>query len=385
MQVYVRTQGARIVKEGRHLLVRKGDGIYQTLFVYKLRQLLIFGNIDITHSARTLLMRGGIDTVFLTRNGRYLGRLTPEEAKNVFLRKRQFLLTEDSSFCRSTAVSIVAGKMKNMSVFLLRIRRARKVKIVGQYARQIRHLLPKLDQTDSIDSLRGYEGRASALFFKGFPHGFVLPQGFHRRVRRPPTDPVNAVLSLLYTLLMNRVYAAVRTTGLDPYPGCLHSLDYGRYSLVLDLMEEFRTPVVDTLTLSLFNLNILKPADFRKEQDHQVKQTAAGDVSLPDVCADPMGKMALSSQDAEGFDMPVQRMADTPAQEVPPMGKPPVRLCEEAFRRVIDAFERKLTQCFHHPLADRQMTYAEAIRFQVGQYRKLVEGDLKTYQPFQLK
>ena len=75
MIAYIKTQGARIVKEGRHLLVRKGDGIYNTLFTYKLDQLLLFGNIEITHSAMIQLMRNNIDTVFLTQNGRYLGRL----------------------------------------------------------------------------------------------------------------------------------------------------------------------------------------------------------------------------------------------------------------------------------------------------------------------
>ena len=78
-----------------------------------------------------------------------------------------------------------------------------------------------------------------------------------RRVRRPPTDPVNAVLSLLYTFLYNQVYSAIRQAHLDPYLGHLHSLDYGRYSLVLDLMEEFRPVIVDSLVFTLFNMRIL--------------------------------------------------------------------------------------------------------------------------------
>jgi len=137
MVVYINTQGARLVKEGRHLLVKKGEATYHTLFTYKLKQIVIFGNVD---------------------------------------------------------------------------------------------------------SVRGYEGRASALYFEAFASGFIEKQNFTRRIRRPPTDPVNSILSLLYTFLMNRVYAAVRVAGLDPYPGFLHSIDYGRYSLVLDLMEELRTP-----------------------------------------------------------------------------------------------------------------------------------------------
>ena len=88
MIAYIKTQGSRIVKEGRHLLGKKGDGIYNTLFTYKLDQLLLFGNIEITHAARCQLLRNNIDIVFLTRYGRYLGRIAPVESKNVFLHKR---------------------------------------------------------------------------------------------------------------------------------------------------------------------------------------------------------------------------------------------------------------------------------------------------------
>ena len=258
MVVYVKTQGARIIKEGKHLLVKKGDATYHTLFTYKLKQLLLFGNIQVTHSALCQIMRNNIDTVFLTRYGRYLGRLAPLESKNVFLHKQQYHLLNDPVFGIRLARCIVAGKLANMATLLMRIKRSRNKPVAGNIAKQIHSLMPKLSQADSIDSIRGYEGRGSALFFEGFRYGFVGDTGFTKRVRRPPTDPVNSVLSLLYTFLMNRVYSAVRIAGLDPYPGFLHTIDYGRFSLVLDLMEEFRTIIADTLTLSLFNLKILQ-------------------------------------------------------------------------------------------------------------------------------
>ena len=90
MIVYIRTQGSKIIKEGRHLLVKKGNDTYHTLFTYKLDQILLFGNIEITHNALCMLMKNNIDTVYLTRNGRYLGRLASPESKNIFLRKRQY-------------------------------------------------------------------------------------------------------------------------------------------------------------------------------------------------------------------------------------------------------------------------------------------------------
>ena len=282
MIAYIKTQGARIVKEGRHLRVRKGDGIYNTLFTYKLDQLLLFGNIEITHSAMIQLMRNNIDTVFLTKNGRYLGRLSSPESKNVFLHKKQYNMLDDNDFGLRMTKAIVAGKLANMATLLMRIKRSRKVMEAGQNASKIQELMPKLSAADSIDSARGYEGRGSALFFEGFRFGFVEDTGFRKRVRRPPTDPVNSVLSLVYTFLMNRVYSAVRVAGLDPYPGFLHTIDYGRYSLVLDLMEEFRTIIADTLTLSLFNLKILQTNDFEREEPVNLSEKESGDTPVPD-------------------------------------------------------------------------------------------------------
>ena len=385
MIVYVTTQGARIIKEGKHLLVKKGNTTYHTLFTYKLDQLLLFGNVEITHSAMNQLMRNNIDTVFLTQDGRYLGRLAPLESKNVFLHKRQYHLLDDPVFGLRLVRSIVAGKLSNMATLLMRIKRSRKKPMAGNLAKQIQHLIPKLSQADNIDSVRGYEGRGSAIFFEGFRYGFVEDMGFSKRVRRPPTDPVNSVLSLLYTFLMNRVYAAVRIAGLDPYPGFLHSPDYGRYSVVLDLMEEFRTIIADTLTLSLFNLKILQPEDFIVQKPSPAASDKPANPNPPDVTADPIGLISINNTDSEHFDFPEQRMDEATASSGETSGKHPVRLQPDAFKQVIEAFEKKLTTTFYYPLAERQLTYGDALIFQAGQYRKVIEGKVEIYQPVLLK
>ncbi|MDY6830935.1 MAG: CRISPR-associated endonuclease Cas1, partial [Thermodesulfobacteriota bacterium] len=380
---YITTQGARVVREGRHLLVKKGMDVFHTLFPHKLEQLLLFGHVEITSNAMRQLMRDQIDVVFLTQNGRYLGRLAQAEAKNVFLRKRQFLLLDDPAFGLAMAKNIVAGKLSNMATLLMRVKRTRNSGPAGEKARQITDLLSRLAQADTVDAVRGYEGRGSAIYFDGLKTGFVENPGFTRRVRRPPTDPVNSILSLLYTFLMNRVYAAVRVAGLDPYPGFLHTIDYGRYSLVLDLMEEFRTIIADTLTLSLFNLKMVQAQDFYTERP--VPDAPAGGPAPiePDVTLDPMGGISSNSLAPALFDLPEQRMDEAPAGPV--TGKYPVRLSPEAFTRVIHAFEKKLTTPFFHPPADRELTYGEALRFQAGQYRKIIEGELAAYQPILLK
>jgi len=384
MIAYIKTQGAKIVKEGRHLVVRKNDGIYNTLFTYKLDQLLLFGNIEISHSAICRLMRENIDTVFLTINGRYLGRLAVAESKNVFLHKRQYHLIDDAEFGLRFAKSVVAGKLSNMATLLQRIKRSRKEPHPGRKAAEIQDLFPKLMMADNIESARGYEGRASALFFEGFPLGFVEDMGFAKRIRRPPTDPVNAVLSLLYTFLMNRVYSAVRIAGLDPYPGFLHSIDYGRYSLVLDLMEEFRSIIAETLTLSLFNLKILQKTDFETETPSEQPLESAHSISTPDVTADPIGRISMTEDDTAQFDIPEQRIEESPA-ETRSTGKYPVKLKPDAFKRVIEAFEKKLTTEFYYPSAERKMTYGDAIIYQAGHFRKVIEGEAEQYQPVLLR
>lgn len=386
MVVYVNTQGARLVKEGRHLLVKKGEATYHTLFTYKLRQIVLFGNVEITHRALAQIMRHEIDTVFLTQNGRYLGRIASPESRNVFLHKRQYALLDDNVFAVKIARAIVAGKMTNMATLLMRIRRSRDAQIAGRKAREIQDLIPLLEKADNVDSIRGYEGKASALYFEAFGAGFIENQGFTRRVRRPPTDPVNSILSLTYTFLMNRVYAAVRVAALDPYPGFLHSIDYGRYSLVLDLMEEFRSIIADTLTLSLFNLKILQKDDFYEERPEENREAAPDESrkTAADVSRDPIGWISGNEADSVSFDIPEQRMDE--AQAAPrPAGKYPVKLQPDAFKRVIEAFEKKLTTEFYYPPAERTLTYADALIYQAGHYRKVIEGEAQVYQPVLLK
>ncbi|MCX7817530.1 MAG: CRISPR-associated endonuclease Cas1 [Syntrophales bacterium] len=380
MIVYVKTQGARVVREGRHLLVKKENDILHTLFTYKLEQLVLFGSVEITHPALVSLMRHGIDVVFLTANGRYLGRLSSAEARNVNLRRRQFKLLDDREFCLGVAKAIVKGKLLNMATLLNRIKRTKNDSIAGRKAQEIQELVPLVDKAESIDAVRGYEGRGSVLYFEGFPRGFLSDWGFTRRVRRPPTDPVNSVLSLLYTFLMNRVYAAVRIAALDPYVGCLHSIDYGRYSLVLDLMEEFRPLIADTLALSLFNLKILKKDDFYVEKPMSTEQDELSE-EVPDVTSDPIGWISVDdSSEMEIMDLPEQPVVDfTP--ELARTGKYPVKLRGNALSKVVEAFEKKLTMRFFYPPAERHLSYADAIIYQAQHYRKVVEGEVSTYLP----
>ncbi|MCA1985283.1 MAG: CRISPR-associated endonuclease Cas1 [Desulfovibrio sp.] len=383
MIVHVTTQGARILREGRHLLVRKENDIYHTLFVHRLEQLVLYGNIGITPQALAMLLHQGVDTVFLRRDGRYKGRLATPEPKNVLLRKRQFALADVPEFRIGPARAMVQGKLLNMATLLLRIRRMRGIADLDAPAHAIRSAARDAETVESLASLRGIEGAASSRYFASLRHGFVQDHGFRRRVRRPPTDPVNAVLSLLYTFCINRMYAAVRQAGLDPYVGALHDLEYGRFSLPLDLVEEFRPIVADALTLSLFNQKVLARTDFHTVEPEPEPALEQGARSAVDAAwSDPLHAIQVP-RDEDFFDMPEQPLPSSEGDA--PEGKRALRLSSGALKRVITAFEKKMDAEFYHPLAERKLTYAQAMVFQARLYRRVVEGEAIGYQPLLLR
>ncbi len=378
MIAYVATQGARIVREGKRLLVRNDSDTHHTLFIWKLEQLLIFGNVSITPPALGLLLREGVDTVFLRADGRYLGRLAPEPQANVFLRKRQFHLTDDPGFILGMAKTITEAKIQNQATVLARIKRARNIAPAREAADDLRRLARKIADAPDLDAVRGLEGAAAARYFKTLPLGLTKDFGFVKRVRRPPTDPVNAVLSLLYTLLINRCHAAVRCAGLDPQPGALHALEYGRNSLPLDLVEEFRPILADTLTLALFNLGVLDWPDFECRLPAPARADAPD--PLENAVNDPLGRMSL--EDAT-------ELADLPGEQLPPTpdrpAKPAVLLSPAALRRVLAAFSKRMETAFFHPVAEKEVTYAQSLEIQARLYRRVVEGQAAAYRPLLLR
>ena len=158
-------QGARISREGRRLIVTTPE-VTRTIFVERLEQLLLFGNVQLTPPALFLLLREDVDTVFLRRDGRYMGRLSCREPANVFLRKRQFALADDSAFCTRAARRMVQGKLLNQATVLARIRRSRGQEAAGEGAYELRRLARKAEDATNVDSLRGLEGSGAACYFR---------------------------------------------------------------------------------------------------------------------------------------------------------------------------------------------------------------------------
>ncbi len=357
--LYLVEQNSTLSKEGGRLLVKKEGVESQSVHLFKLDQVVIFGNIFLTPSVIRYLLINGIDTAFMTRRGKYLGRLQSALGKNILLRREQFRKMEDPDFCLKTAKYIVKGKLANLRAVLMRLNRTRENIELDNQILSLRNLIEKVEESDNMDSLRGYEGRGTAIYFEGFSKGFLTEDfEFSGRVRRPPTDPINALLSLGYTLLLNQVIASVSLVGFDPYFGTLHSVDYGRPSLALDLMEEWRPTLVDTLVLSILNLKVLLPIDF--EERPWIHQ------ELDDKEEDSDGKIEKVSHDSK-------------------VRKNCVVLTESGFRKFITQYERKMSQRVQHHLTGDHMTYRDCIREQVRHFARYLKGEEPEYKPMPLR
>jgi len=227
---------------------------------------VVLGNVGLTAPAVRSLLTGGTDVVFLTRGGKFLGRLSSGLTRNVLLRREQHRRFDDPVFALDLARRIVAGKIENQRRLLRRHQRRKPDERTAAALVRLRRAVERCSASAAdLDTLRGVEGSAAAAYFGCWPSLVAAPGvEFTKRLRRPPPDPVNVLLSFGYTLLGNLVHQAVEAAGLDPFLGCLHEARYGRPSLVLDLIEELRPVVVDSAVLRAINTRAVTPADFTK-------------------------------------------------------------------------------------------------------------------------
>ncbi len=261
--LYVIEDGAVVRKDGDQLkLFSAKDGLLMALPVTQVSQLVLMGNVTVTAPVVRTLLDRGVGLVYLTGDGKLLGRLQPAESKNVPLRWAQFQVASDPQRCLRIAKAIVRGKILNQRTLLQRAAREGSLGI-GEAITQLRALAERVDRATGLDELRGIEGAAAAAYFHEWPKLIkVLGFPFPGRVRRPPTDPVNALISFGSVLLMNEVLAACQIVGFDPYLGFLHMDRYGRPALALDLMEEFRPVLVEATVLAFVNRRMVEPEDF---------------------------------------------------------------------------------------------------------------------------
>jgi len=267
-QLIVDTQGTQLHKAGERLIVKRDGETLSEIPLGPLEQVILLGR-GVSASTPLLydLVRRGVDVVYMTRRGRYGFRLAGPESRHSALRVRQVLVASDRTRALALARATVIGKLHNQAVVLRR--HTRELGRQGRLAiRSIAAQIEHARHVRNLEALRGYEGNGAAAYFATWPALFDAERwGFRGRAYHPPPDPVNAMLSFGYTLLLNDVISAVRRIGLDPAIGFFHAIDYGRPSLALDLEEEFRPVIVDTLVLTLLRQGLLVPSDFVRREE----------------------------------------------------------------------------------------------------------------------
>lgn len=259
--LYVREHGSRIgVADGRVQVRRKGR-VVQEIPVLQVDRIILMVPAYITSQAVRFFMDRGVDIAYLSQNGKFYGQFTRGDGSYVKLRLAQFEKYHDAAFRLALAGRFVYGKVSNILEFW---KRQKKRQQAQRGLDQIRRIRDRLTEAASLDALRGHEGAVAAVHFRLFREALQGDWKFKHRIHHPPPDPVNAMLSLGYTLLYSRMSSLLQMYGLDPYLGFFHEIKRGHAALASDMIEEWRCPAVDNLVLRLVNTRQITPAGFHK-------------------------------------------------------------------------------------------------------------------------
>jgi len=310
----------------------------------KVTQVVVYGDVTLTSPAMAALLEQHADICFCSHYGRFQGRLSPPLSKNCLIRLEQHRAHNEPQRAFALAQAFVRGKLANMRTTLLRANRKREDSALDQAAEAIKGVMDQVDGLDAREAapppdpsrpqsdtlhgrLLGLEGAGTSFYFGAFGRLLKGDWTFERRQRRPPPDPVNALLSYGYVLLTNQVASAISVVGLDPYVGFLHSSQYGKPALALDVMEAFRPLVVDSVVLTLLNTRMLSRRDFEED----------------------LGAW---------------------------------RLTEDGRRTFLTKFEERLDTSIQHPVFGYKATYRRCLELEVRLVAKWLTGEISRFRPF---
>lgn len=325
LPLYVQEQGAVVGKTSESVTVRKGDEQLARVGLKDLSHLVLCGSVMVTAQTVHLLCEAGVPIVHLSRGHWFHGVTHGITLRNAFDRAAQFTAAADTGRSLQFAKAIVAAKGFNQRTLLRRNGGASADRAVEEIA----GLLDRVDEIGSADSLLGIEGTIARHYFSGFgamlrPRDLSAEWAFEDRNRRPPRDPINALLSFGYALLTKECTVTLLAEGLDPWWGLFHRPRHGRPSMALDLMEEFRPVVVDSAVLSAINTGMVAATDFTR--------TAAG-----------------------------------------------CMLTDTGRKAFIRAYEARLDQLVTHPLFGYRCSWRSVIRLQARLLARWLRGEIPVY------
>lgn len=278
--LFVTQPDAYLSLDGDNIVLLKEQEKLGRLPLHNLESIVTFGYTGASPALMGYCAERNISIVFLTMNGRFLARVIGPSKGNVVLRKKQSLVSEDEMLSARIARNFIIGKIFNHKWMLERMTRDYPLRInveeFKEASRQLSSIMAEIRAFENLERLRGLEGQAALIYNQRFDQ-MILQQKehffFRSRSRRPPLDPVNAMLSLAYTLLSNDMMSALEGVGLDAYIGFLHRDRPGRASLALDVMEELRGIYADRFVLSLINTKVVNPSDFVFKENGAVIMT----------------------------------------------------------------------------------------------------------------
>lgn len=281
--LFITTPEIYLSLKGENVVITKDDEQLGRLPLHNLEAICTFGYAGASPALMYACAKNNISLSFLSRSGRFLARVIGESKGNVILRKTQYRISESEEDSAKIARNFIFAKVSNQKWILERMTRDYPLRIdvpaFKQVSSELSLLMKQILNVDNLEQLRGYEGQAAISYFKCFDQ-MILQQKeefyFKTRNRRPPTDNVNALLSLSYTLLANDVSSALEAVGFDAYVGFLHRDRPGRASLALDVMEELRGVIADRFVLKVVNKKILNSSDFLKKESGAVLLTDEG-------------------------------------------------------------------------------------------------------------
>jgi CRISPR-associated endonuclease Cas1/group II intron reverse transcriptase/maturase len=330
--LYITDQGAYLSVRNQQFQVYHQGQLRIKVSAMRVSNIVLFGSCNVSHGAVSLALRLCIPVMYLSQKGKYFGRLQVAGEAKVDYLMQQVACCQNPEFARSQAEAIVTAKIHNSRILLMRLNRSKSSGIdkspVKEAIKELAVLMDKLPFAENIDQLRGYEGRAATVYFQALGNLFSGGFKFEKRTKRPPTDPVNSLLSLGYTLLSQNVFSFVQGLGLHSHFGNLHVPRDHHPALVSDLMEEFRAQIVDSLVAYLINSDIFIPDDF-----------------------------------------------------TPPDERGGVYLQPHGLKKFIKHWEEKLQSELTHPNTGYKVSLRRCLELQVREYIACLMGEVKVYRP----
>jgi CRISPR-associated protein Cas1 len=336
--LYLNTPGVRVGRKDELLTIKEEDKTVNEVRIADLAHVALFGNIQISTQAVQVLCEREVPTSYFSMGGWFYGMTRGHELKNVFTRIEQFRLARDPKVCLVLARRMIFGKVRNHRTMLMRLHLEPPAPIVAKLKTMANSAL----EAASLDELLGIEGAAAHFYFGAFGGmlkaddeftdsnrvpGPQLQFNFDGRNRRPPTDPVNALLSLAYSLLTKDCTLAAMAVGLDPYDGFYHQPRFGRPALALDVMEEFRPLIAESVVLTAVNNRMILP------------------------------KLFIQAGQA-------------------------VNLSPAGRKLFLQAYEQRMSSLITHPIFDYKVSYRRVLELQFRLLARYLTGEIPEYPPF---